>query len=81
MAELLSPGDVLHDCRIMLPGDALLNASLQVRNKFAVMTRTGYHFVRMGCEFLNLPAAKSGLVQRYIIRVERERKARLSGLT
>ena len=80
LAELLERGGQLYDCRIMLPEEGLLTADLLIRNKFDVSTRTGYHFVRIGCEYIDISAQKRGMVQRYIIRIERERKARLSGL-
>ena len=65
----------------MLPEEGLLTVDLLIRNKFDVSTRTGYHFVRIGCEYIDISAQKRGMVQRYIIRIERERKARLSGLS
>ena len=80
-AELFQRGDTLGDCKIMLPDEGLLVATICVRNLFEVTTRTGSHFVRIGCEFIGLSASRLTLVQRYITRVERERKARLSGLS
>ena len=80
LAEFLERGGRLNDCRIMLPEEGLLTVDLLIRNKFDVSTRTGYHFVRIGCEYIDISAQKRGMVQRYIIRIERERKARLSGL-
>ena len=73
-------GDTLVDSKMMLPDQGLLVATLGVRNMFDVTTRTGTHFVRVGCEFVNLSSARLSMVQRYITHVERERKARLSGL-
>jgi len=35
---------------------------------------------RAGCEFMNLPGPMQTLIQRYIIKIERERKAHESGL-
>ena len=79
IAQHLEQGDVLSDCRIDLPEEGLLVANLAVRNKFDVTTRSGSQFVRAGCEFVDTPPSRLNMVQRYIIRVERERKARLSG--
>ena len=81
LASLLKPGDTLDNCKIMLPGEGLLVATLGVRNMFDVSTRSGTRYVRVGCEFIDLPAPRLTVVQRYITRIERERKARLSGLT
>lgn len=80
LAELLKKGDSLVDCKITLPEEGLLVVTLFIRNMFDVTTRSGAHYVRVGCEFTNIPNARLSMVQRYITRVERERKARLSGL-
>lgn len=79
-ADLLQRGDTLSDGRINLPEEGILITQLTVRNKFDVTTRTGSRYVRVGCEYLDLPPARLTLVHRYITRIERERKARLSGM-
>ncbi len=68
------------DCRIDLPDEGLLVCNLIVRNAFEVTTKSGNQHLRVGCEFDNLPGTRLTMVQRYITRVERERKARASGL-
>lgn len=73
-------GETLDQCKIMLPGEGPLVTTVGIRNMFEVTTRSGARFVRVGGEFATLSAAKLTLVQRYITRVERERKARLSGI-
>jgi c-di-GMP-binding flagellar brake protein YcgR len=80
LAALLQRGAVLTDCKMTLPDEGLLVANLCVRNKFDVATRGGSRDVRVGCEFIALPGARLSMVQRYITRIERERKARLSGM-
>ena len=79
-ALLLERGDTLNDCKLALPDEGLLVTSLCVRNKFDVTTRGGMHYVRVGCEYVGLTSARLSMVQRYITRMERERKARVSGL-
>jgi len=79
-AVLLERGTTLTDCRISLPQEGLLTTSLCVRNLFDVTTRNGSQYVRVGCEYVGLSPAKLTMVQRYITRTERERKARLSGM-
>lgn len=79
-AQLLERGDTLNDCRLMLPDEGLLVTSLCVRNMFDVTTRSGTRYVRVGCEYVGLTSARLAMVQRYITRMERERKARLNGL-
>lgn len=81
LAALLPGGMTLGDCKMTLPDEGLLVANLCVRNKFDVTTRGGARYVRVGCEFVALPGTRMSMVQRYITRVERERKARLSGMT
>ncbi len=68
------------DCRISLPDEGVLVTTLRVRNAFDVTARNGAHYVRVGCEFIELQGARLSLIQRYITRIERERKARMSGL-
>ena len=68
------------DCRIDLPDEGLLACKLIVRNAFEVTTKTGNHHLRVGCEFVDLPGTRLTMVQRYITHVERERKARMSGM-
>ncbi len=80
LAALLQRGDMFPECRMMLPEEGLLVTTLCVRNMFDVTTRSGSHYVRVGCEYVDLPAPRLTMVQRYITRVERERKARLSGM-
>lgn len=79
--DLLKRDDTLSDCKIMLPDEGLLVATIRVRSQVEVTTRSGARFFRIGCEFIDLPPSRMTLIQRYITRVERERKARLNGLT
>ncbi len=80
IAAYFQRGDTLVDCRIGIPDEGLLITKLVVRNIFDVTARSGTRYVRIGCEFLDLPAQRLNMVQRYITRIERERKARMSGL-
>lgn len=79
-SQFFQKGDILPDCKVMLPKEGLLVATLSVRTLFPVTTRHGSRLVRLGCEFVGLPALRLTMLQRYITRVERERKAQLSGL-
>lgn len=79
-AELLERGSTLAECKISLPEEGLLTTSLCVRNKFEVTSRSRSYYVRVSCEYVGLYPSKSTMVQRYITGVERERKARLSGI-
>lgn len=68
------------NCRIELPEVGIVAATLQVRSIFEVTLRSGATVKRSGCQFVKLPGPMLTLVQRYIIKVERERKARESGM-
>ncbi len=69
------------NCRIDLPEVGFVVATLRIKSLFEVVLRSGARMRRAGCEFLNLPGPMGTLIQRYIIKVERERKARESGMT
>ncbi len=75
-----APGMQFANCRIELPEVGVLIATLQVRSVFEVTLRTGAQVTRAGCQFINLPGPMLTLVQRYIIKVDRERKARETGM-
>ncbi len=70
----------LKNCKIPLPDEGQIVTSLVVRDVFDVTTRSGNRYLRAGCEFANLPGSQLTMIQRYITRVERERKARLTGM-
>lgn len=75
-----TPGTVFPACRVELPEVGSLAADLRVMNLFEVTLRNGVQVMRSGCRFERLPGPMHTLVQRYILKVERERKARESGL-
>jgi c-di-GMP-binding flagellar brake protein YcgR len=68
------------NCRIELPEVGIVVATLQIRNLFDVTLRSGSRVSRAGCQFVNLPGPMLTLIQRYILKVERERKARETGM-
>lgn len=68
------------NCSFELPEIGVISTSLTVRNLYEVTLRNGHRSKRAGCQYLNLPVAAQNLIQRYIIKIERERKARESGL-
>lgn len=69
------------DCRIDLPEVGTIHGTLHVRNLHEFIQRSGARSLRAGCSFDKLPGTLQTLIQRYIIKVERERKARQSGMT
>lgn len=68
-------------CQIELPEVGFVKGTLRVKSVFEVTLRSGARLPRAGCEFVNLPGPMMTLIQRYIIKVERERKARESGMS
>lgn len=77
---IFSTGDKFENCRIELPEVGVVITTLEVRNVFDVTLRNGSQVARAGCQFANLAGPMLTLIQRYIIKVERERKARESGM-
>ena len=76
----LESGLMVEGCRLDLPEVGLVTANLKVCSIMETKTRSGANLQRAGCEFVKLPGPMSTLIQRYIIKIERERKARESGL-
>lgn len=68
------------NCQVELPEIGIIKGNLKVRSLFEIVLRSGARVQRAGCEFVDLPNPTMTLIQRYIIKVERERKARESGL-
>lgn len=75
-----APGMSFSDCRIELPEVGTVVCTVKVCSLFEVTLRNGAVVRRAGCGFVDLPGPMMTLIQRYIIKVERERKARESGL-
>jgi hypothetical protein len=68
------------NCRIDLPEVGMLAARLEVRTLFELTLPSGVQVHRAGCQFVDLPGSMLTLVQRYVIKIERQRKARTTGL-
>jgi len=62
---------------ISLPNIGTISFDIRVRNIHDITTANGKILRRAGCEFVNLPGPMMKLIQRYIIQIERERKARV----
>lgn len=74
----LSVGEVYHGCRLSLPDSGEFAVSLAVRSVYDVTRRDRRAAHRAGCQFLDLPASIETQIQRYINRVDRERRARFT---
>ena len=69
----------LPNCRIDLPNVGTVIVALRVRNIHDLTLPNGRIQKRCGCQFLKLPGPMSTMIQRYIIHVDRERKAKELG--
>jgi flagellar brake protein len=67
-------------CRFELPETGIVTATIKVMTSFEVTMRNGIRVKRAGCKFIDLSTPMINMIQRYITRMERERKAHESGL-
>lgn len=72
---------VFDKCQIELPGVGVLVTGLNVRSIFEVTAKDGTASWRAGCGFVNMSGPMLSLLQKYIIKEERERKMREAGLS
>ena len=69
------------DCRIDLPEIGTVTTSLQIRNSLDLTLLNNKSNRRLGCQFVDIPRGALAMVQRYITKLERERNARIAGLS
>ncbi len=67
-------GAVYSGCRLSLPNSGTYTVGLSVRGVYDHVLRSGSVSHRAGCQFINLMPGVETDIQRYIIRVERERR-------
>jgi len=67
--------DRLDNCWIDLHESGMLNVTLEVRYIMATESRTGKTHFHMGCKFINLPPLDETIIQRFMARIETERRA------
>ena len=53
----------------------------RVRKAVEYSASNGLHNLRIGCEYVDLAGSRLAMIERYITRIERERKAKATGLT
>ncbi len=68
-------GKTYQGCHFVLPDTGTIVTTLQIRNAFEITMKNGTHTMRAGCMFVNLPGTMQSMIQRYIIKLERERRA------
>jgi c-di-GMP-binding flagellar brake protein YcgR len=69
------------DCRIDLPEIGTVASTLQIRNCLDMTLLNNKSNRRLGCQFVDISRGMLALVQRYITKLERERNARIAGLS
>jgi c-di-GMP-binding flagellar brake protein YcgR len=74
-------GRIYHDCRIELPEAGTIATGLQIRNSIELTLLNNKSNRRLGCQFVDIPRSALNAVQRYITKLERERNARIAGLS
>ena len=74
------PDTLLENCRLEIPNDGVVLIHLRVRKVVELSTEHGLNQLRVGCKFVNVPASRLAVVERYITRIERQRTAKFSGL-
>lgn len=70
----VEPGMIFNGCNLILPGIGNIVAAMEISNVFEVILRNGLKTKRAGCQFLKLSGNMQSMIQRYIIKVERERR-------
>ena len=65
-------------CTITLPEMGVLSVTLQVRNIIDSTTPDNRTSRRVGCAFVGLTPAGETMIQRYVTRLERDRRSRLA---
>lgn len=73
-------GALFENCRLEIPEEPVLRINLRIRKAVAYAPREGKQYLRVGCEFVALPAGRLATIERYITRLERERQAKERGL-
>lgn len=77
--SVLVPGAHFAACKLLLPESSPALVSLRVRRNFRLPRRNGPSQTCAGCEYIDqLPNAQT-IVQRYLMRLDRERIARERG--
>ena len=69
------------DCHMELPEIGRVDTGLQIRNSMELTLLNNKTNRRLGCEFIHIGRGMLNNVQRYITKLERERNARIAGLS
>jgi flagellar brake protein len=75
----MTPGARFGTCRLLLPDSQPVTISLRIRRLFRAGHRSGISKGCAGCEYIDLSPAAETAIQRYLMRLERERISRERG--
>ncbi len=74
----LEIGDSFSACRIILPDMGTVTTDIEIRNEQEITMKNGSKIHRAGCMFMNLHSSQQAMIQRYIIKLDRERRSILA---
>jgi flagellar brake protein len=83
VAVMVQPGELpaeigasYPNCRIVLPDAGNVIATLRSANMFAMTLLNGKQMMRVGCQFVRPSMSALALIQRYMMKLERDKKSR-----
>jgi c-di-GMP-binding flagellar brake protein YcgR len=76
VSATIETGTCFRGCRILLPDIGAVTTHILVRSTYEVTLKNGTRHKRAGCEFLDMTERDRALIQRYINKIERERRDR-----
>ena len=72
---MVDPGMIFNECKLVLPEIGNIVATMEIRNVFEVTLSNGLKTRRAGCLFSNLSTDMQTVLQRYVIKVELQKRA------
>lgn len=72
-------GAIFPGCRIELPGIGTAEFTISIQSIWEVIMKNGLKSMRAGCQFIDMRPGMQSIIQRYIIKLERERIANAPG--
>ncbi len=72
-------GAIFPGCRVELPGVGTAEFTLSIQSLWEVTMKNGNKSLRAGCQFIDMRPGMQAMIQRYIIKLERERIANAPG--
>ncbi len=70
--QLFPKGSIIPGCRVGIPEMGVLEVTLNVQAVFPVTRKDGTKVPHLGCAFVDLRLAMESMIQRYMIKLERQ---------